>query len=55
MTVCVRYASRSLDRYAGVELETVQYSVLNDVIDNFQVRLKHIYRENGWHIEHILS
>jgi hypothetical protein len=21
MTVCVRYASRSLDRYAGVELE----------------------------------
>ncbi len=30
-------------------------SVLNDVIDNFQVWLRHIHNENGWHIEHILS
>jgi hypothetical protein len=44
-----------LENIIQTEIFNIPNSVLNDVIDNFQLRLQHIHRENGWHIEHILS
>ncbi len=44
-----------LENIIETEILNIPNTVLNDVIDNFQVRLQHIHRENGWHIEHILS
>jgi hypothetical protein len=44
-----------LENIIQTEIFNIPNSVLNDVIDNFQVRLRHIHNENGWHIEHILS
>ena len=44
-----------LENIIETEILNIPNTVLNDVIDNFQVRLRHVHRENGWHIEHILS
>ncbi len=41
-----------LENIIQTEIFNIPNSVLNDVIENFQLRL---HRENGWHIEHILS
>jgi hypothetical protein len=33
----------------------ISTDVLKAVIDNFEIRLRKVHNENGWHIEHIVS
>jgi hypothetical protein len=33
----------------------ISTDVLKAVIDNFEVCLRKVHNENGWHIEHIVS
>jgi len=43
------------DKLIEGELNAILNDVLNDVICNFQLRLKNVHQRNGWHIEHILA
>jgi hypothetical protein len=44
-----------IDNFIETEILNTPNTVLNEVIDNFEVRLQHIHLKNGWHIKHILS
>jgi hypothetical protein len=42
-------------KYTLEEIINIKADVLDRVIQNFEVRLRKVYSEEGWHIETILS